>query len=142
VTALEKLCATFPQNTSKYLDATKGIEGTNGRNVLVKWLEISAAQGGEMSYVNDLVKYTSNSYEFVTRTNAMAALRRLNYCDKALVANCANAYLTNNGRLAGPAAETIKYFYAQHKYKKVIAEVINDSNATGKDKEKLNKLMN
>jgi aminopeptidase N len=142
VTALEKLCATFPQNTSKYLDATKGIEGTNGRNVLVKWLEISAAQGGDMSYVNDLVKYTSNSYEFVTRTNAMAALRRLNYCDKALVTNCVNASLTNNGRLAGPATETVKYFYAQHKYKKMIAEVINANNATGKDKETLSRLMN
>ncbi len=142
VTALEKLCATFPQNTSKYLDATKGIEGTNGRNVLVKWLEISAAQGGDMSYVNDLVKYTSNSYEFVTRTNAMAALRRLNYCDKALVANCVNACLTNNGRLSGPATETVKYFYAQHKYKKMIAEVINSNSATGKDKETLSRLMN
>jgi hypothetical protein len=142
VTALEKLCATFPQNTSKYLDATKGIEGTNGRNVLVKWLEISASQGGDMSYVNDLVKYTSNSYEFVTRTNAMAALRRLNYCDKALVTNCVNACLTNNGRLAGPATETVKYFYAQHKYKKMIAEVINANNATGKDKETMSRLMN
>ena len=36
------MCFQFPTNTQKYLDITKGIEGTNGRNVIVKWLEIAA----------------------------------------------------------------------------------------------------
>jgi aminopeptidase N len=140
-TALEKLCAAFPENTSKYLAATKGIEGTNGRNVQIKWLEIAAAEKGDAAQLNQLVTFTSGSYEFVTRTNAMAALRRLNYCDAALVANCLSACISSNGRLAGPATETVKYFYAQHKYKKLIADAIAGSKAGPKDKETLGKLM-
>ena len=141
-TALEKLCATFPANTARYLADTKGIEGTNGRNVLVKWLEISAGENGDASQINQLVAFTSDSYEFITRTNAMAALRRLNYFDVKLLANCAAACLSSNGRLAGPATETVKYFYAQDKYKKQIADYIAKADVNAKDKEILAKLMN
>jgi len=140
-TALEKLCAAFPVNTAKYLAATKGIEGTNGRNVLIKWLEISITEKPDATLENQLVAYTSDSYEFVTRTNAMAALRRLNHFDETLLANCLKASLSANGRLAGPAAETVKYFYAQDKYKRQIADGIARSDVSGKDREVLGKLM-
>ena len=139
--ALEKLCFNFPVNTPEYLTATKGIEGTVGRNVLVKWLEISINDKADPEQVNRLVDLTSVSYEFLTRTNAMAALRRLNYFDDKLLANCINACLNPNGRLSGPATETIKYFYAQDKYKKQIADGIANSDAKGKDKDVLNKIM-
>jgi hypothetical protein len=72
----------------------------------------------------------------------MAALRRLNHFDDKLLANCLNACLSSNGRLSGPATETVKYFYAQDKYKKQITDGINKSTAMGKDKETLNKLIN
>jgi aminopeptidase N len=142
VTALEKLCNAFPAHTSRYLEATRGIEGTNGRNVLIKWLEISIAAKDEKGQVNQLVAFTSDSYEFATRTNAMAATRRLNYFDSKLLANCINACLSSNGRLSAPAAETVKYFYAQDKFKKLIAEGIAASDVSAKDREVLNKLMN
>jgi len=138
---LEKLCFSFPANTQKYLAATRGIEGTNGRNVLVKWLEISINNMADAAQVNQLVNLTSESYEFLTRTNAMAALKRLNYFDEKLLANCINAALRPNGRLSGPAAETIKYFYAQDKYKKQIADGINAASVNKKDKEVLNKII-
>ena len=92
--------------------------------------------------MNQLVAFTSDSYEFATRTNAMAATRRLNYFDEKLLANCINACLSSNGRLAGPAAETVKYFYTQDKYKKLIAEGIAGTDVSAKDREVLNKLMN
>jgi aminopeptidase N len=141
-TALEKLCAAFPVNTVRYLAITKGIEGTNGRNVLIKWLEISLTEKPDTSLLNQLVAFTSDSYEFMTRTNAMAALRRLNYFDEKLLANCLNASVSSNGRLSGPAAETVKYFYAQDKYKRQIAEAIVSSDGNAKDKEILSKLVN
>ncbi len=140
-TDLEKLCFNFPANTQKYLAATKGIEGTVGRNVLVKWLELSINDKADAEQMNRLVDLTSVSYEFLTRGNSMAALRRLNYFDDKLLANCINASLSANGRLAGPAAETIKYFYAQDKYKRLIADGIANSAVKGKDREVLNKLM-
>lgn len=141
-TVLEKLCAEFPGNTDRYLMATNGIEGTVGRNVLMKWLEIAIAEKGDPALLNRLVAYTSNSYEFMTRTNAMAALRRLNYFDEKLLANCLDAILSTNGRLSGPATETVKYFYAQDKYKKQVADYIAKANGDAKDKEIWSRLVN
>lgn len=123
---LEKLCFQFPLNTKKYLDITKNIEGTNGRNVVIKWLEI-AAFSGDKTATDKIASFTSNSYEFLTRTNAMAALRRLNYFDEKILNNCINAYMSSNGRLSGPAAETIKYFYNQAVYKKMILDKIKNT---------------
>lgn len=136
---LEKLCYQFPENTAKYLDATKDFEGNSGRNVKTKWLEIAAEKDNK--YLNDLVNYTSNSYEFLTRGNAMSSLRKLNYFDATLLNNCINAALSNNGRLASPAAETIKFFYAQSKYKKMISEAITGYNGKAFEKDILNKLI-
>lgn len=141
-TALEKLCFSFPENTQKYLDVTKGIEGTNGRNVIIKWLEIAAAaNNNDKKYVDQLVAFTSNSYEFITRTNAMAALRKLNYFDNSVLNNCVNACLSSNGRLAGPATETIKYFFNQAKHKKMISDNIKGMQGADWEREILNKLI-
>lgn len=122
MTSLEKLCFQFPQNAQKYLDKTKDLEGTSGRNVKVKWLEIAYSTTNDKKHVDQLVKYASNSYEFLTRGNAMISLRKLNYFDETALANCLNAVVSSNGRLASPAAETIKYFYAQPKFKKMIVD--------------------
>ncbi len=121
-TALEKLSFQYPQNVQKYLDKTKDLEGTRGRDVRMKWLEIAYTSSNDKKHVDQLAKYTSNSYEFITRGNAMTSLRKLNYFDEESLGNCLNAVVSSNGRLAGPAAETIKYFFAQAKYKKMILD--------------------
>lgn len=139
---LEKLCFQFPENTQKYLELTKNFEGNSGRNVKTKWLEIAAsASNNDKKYIDELVAFTSNSYEFLTRGNAMAALRKLNYFDETVLANCTNAALSSNGRLAGPAAETIKYFYAQTKYKKQISDAAAKYQGKAREKELLIKLL-
>jgi hypothetical protein len=56
--------------------------------------------------------------------------------------NCLSACLSSNGRLAGPAGETVRYFYAQDRYKRQIADGIAAMDVTGKDRETLGKLMN
>ncbi len=122
MTGLEKLCFQFPQNAQKYLDKTKDLEGTSGRNVRVKWLEIAYTTSNDKKHIDQLVKYASNSYEFLTRGNAMMSLRKLNYFDEEALSNCLNAVVSSNGRLAAPAAETIKYFFAQPKFKKMIVD--------------------
>jgi aminopeptidase N len=140
--ALEKLCFAFPANTQRYLNLTKGIEGTNGRNVITKWLEIAAASNeNDKKFIDQLVAYTSNSYEFITRINSMAALRKLNYFDAAVMNNCLNACVSGNGRLAGPASETVKYFFTQDKYKKLITDQINSKTWKDFEKEIVMKLM-
>ena len=66
----------------------------------------------------------SNSYEFRARGNAMAALKRCGYFSEALVANAADAILSPNDRLSGPANDLLKFYYGQDKYKKIIHDYI------------------
>lgn len=143
VTALEKLCFQYPDKTVSYLEKTKDIEGTNGRNVRIKWLEISANYytAESKKYIAQLVEYTSHSYEFITRANAMAALKRLNYFDNAILLNCMQAAVSNNGRLSGPASETIRYFYAQDKHKAMITETINNAKLQNWERDIVTKLI-
>lgn len=137
-TTLEKLSFQFPENRKKYTDITKGIDGTNGRNVLIKRLEILAELNEEKEKeIQQLVELSSVSYEFITRANAMAALRRVDHFSLELLENCLQACLTNNGRLSGPAAETVKYFYAQDKYKRVITDNIRNKERKNWEMEKL-----
>jgi len=135
--ALEKLSLQYPANTAKYLEKTKGVEGTRGRNVLIKWLEIAATpipalppQGEGLSYsqascLEKLVDYTSLSYEFMTRQNAMASLKKLDYFNQAALENILDAAFNPNNRLATPAIETLKYFYAKNQYRKMIADYLS-----------------
>ena len=101
----------------------------------------NTSPNNDKKYISQLVNYTSNSYEFITRGNAMNALRKLNYIDETMVNNCIEACLSSNGRLAGPANETIKYFYAQTQFKKLISETIKKRNSKNWEKEILMKLI-
>lgn len=129
---LEKLCFQFPENAPKYLEITKSFEGTSGKNVKIKWLELASAK--DTKFENELIDLTSASFEFLTRTNAMTSLRKLNIFNSEALNNCMNAAISNNGRLSGPAIETIKYFYSQAAYKKPITDTI--INYKGKEIEK------
>ena len=120
--ALEKLCHDNPSGTKVYLEKTKNMEGTNGKNVRIKWLEIAAATDDK--YIQQLIEYTSISYEFKTRTNAFTSLKKLNYFSIPLMDNIINAVLSANGRLAGPAGEALQFFYTQDKYKKPIDDYV------------------
>ncbi|HRG59016.1 MAG TPA: M1 family metallopeptidase [Bacteroidia bacterium] len=129
--SLEKLCIDFPDDASKYLETTKGIIGVRARNVELKWIEMNLAQKGSQDLFNKLVNYTSNSYEFQTRTAAMTILKKFNYFDAYLMENCFDAMFNPNSRLANPAADILKYFKAQYTYRFMIenriAELISDN---------------
>ena len=110
--------------------------------MIIKWLEIAATDSHrDKKYMDPLVAYTSNSYDFITRANAMSALRKLNYANEIACDNCINAALSSNGRLAGPASEIIKYFYAQAQFKKLISDKIKSFEGKNWEKEILNRLM-
>jgi aminopeptidase N len=126
--ALDKLANTNPAGIQTYLEKTKGVIGTNGRNVEIKWLELSAENSNDNQYINKLVDYTSNSYEFITRDNAMFALKRLNYFDTRMLANLIDAAVNSNGRLSGPAMETLQFYYSMDKYRPIIADYVSKVN--------------
>ncbi len=121
-TTLDKLNAGNPSGMPSYLQQAKGITGAVGRNVEIKWLELSAEYSNDNQYMNKLVEYTSDSYEFRTRVNAMQALQRLNYFDNKLLASLLNAVPNPNGRLSGPASDVLQFFYGQDRCKKAISD--------------------
>jgi aminopeptidase N len=120
--ALEKLCIQYPEKTAAYLEKTKGVEGTRGRNVIVKWLEFSSKT--DKAALDKLVAFTSGSYEFMTRQNAFASLKKSDYFNQAALENMLDAAFSSNNRLASPAIETLKYFYAQNEYRKMIDDYL------------------
>lgn len=120
-TTLEKLSFFYPEKTSMYLDKTKGIRGTRGSNVLVKWLEV-AITNGRNDFADSLIVLTSNSYEFVTRANAMNALKKLNIFNQKSFEYAIDAAGSPNTRLSGPAIGMLKYFYEQAAYRKTMLD--------------------
>jgi aminopeptidase N len=120
--ALEKLNIQYPANTSNYLEKTKGVEGTRGRNVMVKWLEFSSKT--DKAALDKLVAFSSNSYEFMTRQNAFASLKKSDYFNQTALVNTLDATFSSNNRLATPAIETLKYFYAKNEHRKMIDDYL------------------
>jgi hypothetical protein len=122
--ALQKLADVNPVKLPEYLALTKGIEGNIGRNVKVRWLELAWVSGGRSEYADELVQMSSQSYEFRTRVNAMAALKRMNYFSEPLTGFLVEAILSPNTRLAGPASDLLQYFYNQDRYRPVIGAFV------------------
>jgi HEAT repeat protein len=122
---LDKLSFQYPENTSNYLETTKGVIGTAGRNVEVKWLEVKARTGaGDKEATDKLVAYTSQSFEFRTRVNAAQALKRIDYFDETMMKSLFNAIMSPNTRLANPCGEVLNTFYNQARYRKMISDYV------------------
>jgi aminopeptidase N len=121
---LDKLSFQFPDRAAGYLEKTKGVIGTAGRNVEVKWLEVKARTTNDKASIDQLVAYTNLSYEFRTRVNAAQALKRLDYFDDAEMKNLVSAVFSPNTRLANPCGDVLNTFYNQDKYRKMIWDYV------------------
>lgn len=137
--ALEKMISKYPENQNVYLELTKNETGNNHKNVRIKWLELNLNQTKNDLFLQELVSYTSPSYEFRTRVLAIEVLKRLNFYSSKLMENLAQAALHFNGRLASPAGQTLEYYYKQTAYKNAINEFYDKS--TNADKHQLKKWM-
>jgi hypothetical protein len=137
--ALTKLSEYFPDKRKDFLKFTEGTKGTNGLNVLIKHLEIEALNNREK--IDELKKYCSSSYEFITRVNAMNALKRLGFLDEEMLAYLLNAGFSSNSRLANPAFEILNYFAQQSQYKAMILNYISKNKFSDFERQKLNRLV-
>lgn len=119
---LEYLSFANPEKIPFYLEQTKNIEGAPGRNLKIKWLEIASLSNEK--YIDQLVSYTSNAYEFRTRVNAINSLKKLNYLDENEIEYLVDAMLNPNTRLANPASDALKNFYEQLHYRRQIINYV------------------
>ena len=61
--------------------------------------------------VDQLIEYTSSSFEFLTRVNAISLLKSRNIYNKILVNNLLDAIYNPNKRLNKPAKKYLKELY-------------------------------
>jgi aminopeptidase N len=123
--ALENLCNSFPSEIDHYLELTKATEGWRGKNIRIKWLEI-AILNGKVKYQKELISYSGDSYEFETRINAANALKRLNLLTEAAVKNLIAGLTHWNYKIHNACFDSLKYFYAQDKYRQMVDKVVSN----------------
>ena len=139
--ALDLLSFYRPNNVDKYLKATENQKGNRSHNVRIKWLEVAYFASDNKDYLNELIDYTSQSFEFRTRINAANALQRLNTLNEKALTNMLDASLSFNRRLSGPIKGVIDHFYGQTQYKKMIINYIAKQNWSDKQIKKLSKYL-
>ncbi len=103
--ALDKLCKLNPEKRKAFLSLTDKLDGI-AKNIRVMWLK-NSIELGELSHQKELVDYTSASYDFRTRGNAMRVISELDFCNEDLAKNLVDAFSNPNRRLAGQAQSLI-----------------------------------
>ncbi len=116
--AFTKLVNQYPDECDSFIKLLGKQEGMS-KSIRIKILEQQALRNSENA-MKELVSYTSNSYEFRTRINAMSALQRLNYLDREAIDNLFNASLNYNNRLNDAASACLNSFRQQTEFKLAI----------------------
>lgn len=137
--SLENLCSSFPKNTEKYLKSTSSETGWRGKNIRIKWLEI-AIKNNKIKYLRELKDYSTISYEFETRKNALEALDRLGILDEEIAKNLLIAYTYWNFKLSDPAKTILIASKDKPEKWAVIKEAFSKNKWSGEEQSKLNKL--
>lgn len=140
--ALRKLVKQFPQNKERYFTTVKNTLGLF-KGVRITMLELKCADttAANTASLDELIDYTSHSYEFMTRTKAMSSLERIYKGDAAhndkIIRNLLDAIVNPNGRLANPAARTLKKLMEKSEFKDAAKAYYNQSKWKDWEKEKL-----
>ena len=138
--------AQFQPAFISHRDILEAIKDENGylHNLKVKYFELAYTDALEQQkkqevslhgqrtenepqiFLNSLISMTGPYYEFRTRTNAMAAMKRLNVLTPELTQNLFDAILGFNTRLASPAIDLLQYFKQQSHHKALIIKEIQE----------------
>lgn len=121
---LELLAFYYPQHMDEYLALTAGVKGDRSHNVAITRYKLSYATKGDKESLEQLIDFTSNSYEFLSRVKAARALKELNVLNEKALANMINATFSFNRRLSGPISSVIDHFYEQREYKQMIFDYV------------------
>ena len=138
--SLENLCNSFPKNSDKYLKLTSSETGWRGKNIRIKWLEI-AIKNKKLKYLGELISYSSISYEFETRKNALEALFRLNYLNDTTSYNLLKAFAYWNFKLSDPAKTIIESYKNNPEKWEKLSTVYGNNKWSDEEIGKLGKVM-
>ena len=130
----------FKENTDYYLEQTKNVVGTKGKNVRIQWLQINAGKTKAEESYKELVDYTSNSFDFITRQNAIGALKRLNYCNEQLITNLCLGVQKANWKLSKSCGLLIRHFYNSD-YKELVISAVKSFETTAEQKTRIERFL-
>mgnify|MGYP003672109607 FL=1 len=139
--ALDLLTFYRPAETEKYLELTKNVIGNRSHNVRIKWLEVAYSISQDEKVLNELVDYTSNSFEFLTRVNAAKALKRLNIVNEKALSYLFDASFSFKSRLRTPVKEVIDHFFEQRAYKTMIINFVVSEKWSDTEFKRVNKYL-
>jgi aminopeptidase N len=139
--ALINLVNSFPTEAERYLTITENEVGWRGKNIRIRWLELSIGLG-KKEHLDELICYSSKSYEFETRQNSLMALKRLNYLDKQVAENLLDAAIYWNYKLVNTAKEVLNFFKQQTVGKETLNSCLNNLTLEKEDYEMLKNLIN
>lgn len=138
-TALEVLCVTNLAGAQKYLDVVDGVVGNRSRNVEITRLKIAAIINKDKAAADKIADYTSASFEFLTRANAMKGLQNLRYLNEDALDNLLEARFHFNSRLRSSAINCLDYFYEIEEYRNRLSSYFRLKTLTDKQKKALEK---
>ncbi len=117
-TALVKLVWSFPSEKSSYLSKVRNIRGPHER-VRIARLEIEALDGSS-SALTELVDLSGPGWEFITRQNAMNALKRVGVLTQDGARNILLALWSTNNRLSSTAQGVLSSLVENPKNKSTV----------------------
>lgn len=120
--ACQRLCASFPGEKATVLDVIKGEHGMHER-VRIARLEVLASDG-DMAAYDELADLCGPSWEFMTRQNAMQAVKRTGTLTPLSAANMIDALWSTNGRLAAVASGVLMALAEQPRWKSLVRTAV------------------
>lgn len=120
--AFTKLCQFFPDNVRSYASVLKNVKSPHERIRIVVLEQL--AMLGEKSAMAELEDLASSGWEFITRQNAMQAIKRTGILSEKAAESIVDAAISVNNRLSGTAVSVLQYFAEQPRNKEQIRKAL------------------
>ena len=111
--ALYQLWAQFPQKRIDYLEAMKGVEGFQDKNIRQLWLALALATPEYQAekteaYKEELRNYASKTHSFEIRQKAFQYINELQLYNEAVIESIVNACTHPNWRFRSEARNLLE----------------------------------
>lgn len=127
--ALYGLWLQFPEDRSSYLDALKGVQGFQNKNIRQLWLALALVTEGyeqdrKAAYLTELTGYTSPDFSFEIRETAFGYVHELQLYDAAVLKNLVAASVHPNWRFRNYARGLLSEVFKNEVYKSALSGLL------------------
>lgn len=120
--ALRKLARSFPSDVPGYLKRLSGVRSPHAQ-IEIECAYLKASQGDTAS-ASQLADFAGVGFEFITRQNAMDAIKRLGQLSVPSAKALLSALFSTNGRLSERAKSTLEHFANEERWKELLRTLV------------------